>query len=167
MAFLLGSKLRLNLDKKEKISVSPRHETTRNFSLGFSWRKVNQFPRHPTAIEKKKNIIFWALKSDGKIKSELIFSHYNKREKQVKYYKVYIFSIYTKSMKFVLVFGVATTLHAVHRCLSYDVTSKLRVQASLMFFFVFELELLIKRGKAYTFGPADYLLNWNIQMKEK
>ncbi|XP_043288926.1 origin recognition complex subunit 3 isoform X2 [Venturia canescens] len=41
---------------------------------------------------------------------------------------ILVLSIYTKSMKFVLVFGVATTLHAVHRCLSYDVTSKLRVQ---------------------------------------
>ncbi|XP_012283310.1 origin recognition complex subunit 3 isoform X2 [Orussus abietinus] len=37
-------------------------------------------------------------------------------------------SSYTKSIKFVLIFGVATTLHAVHRTLPYDVTSKLRVQ---------------------------------------
>lgn len=37
-------------------------------------------------------------------------------------------------MKIVLVFGVATTLHAVHRCFSYDVTSKLRVQASTILF---------------------------------
>ncbi|CAG5076045.1 Similar to ORC3: Origin recognition complex subunit 3 (Spermophilus citellus) [Cotesia congregata] len=33
-----------------------------------------------------------------------------------------------RTMKFVLIFGVATTLHAVHRSLPYDATSKLRVQ---------------------------------------
>ncbi|XP_034949827.1 origin recognition complex subunit 3 [Chelonus insularis] len=39
-----------------------------------------------------------------------------------------VLSSYSRVIKFVLVFGVATTLHAVHRSLSYDVTSKLRVQ---------------------------------------
>lgn len=33
-------------------------------------------------------------------------------------------------MKFILIFGVATTLHAIHRSLTYDVTSKLNVQVS-------------------------------------
>ncbi|KAK0091384.1 hypothetical protein PV326_003305 [Microctonus aethiopoides] len=41
---------------------------------------------------------------------------------------ILVLSCYAKTMKFVLVFGVATTLHAIHRSLSYDVTSKLRVQ---------------------------------------
>ena len=116
------------------------------------------------------------------------------------------YSAYTKSMKFVLVFGVATTLHAVHRSLSYDVTSKLRVQASkknknslkfslfllslgltsissfylvlILPFFTrslshppsqcyVEFDLLIPRVKAPARCAADYLLNWNIQMKEK
>jgi len=31
-------------------------------------------------------------------------------------------------MKFVLIFGVATSLHIVHRSLSYDATSKLKFQ---------------------------------------
>ncbi|XP_076287775.1 origin recognition complex subunit 3 [Lasioglossum baleicum] len=39
-----------------------------------------------------------------------------------------ILSSYSSSMKFILIFGIATTLHAIHRSLSYDVTSKLNVQ---------------------------------------
>lgn len=39
-------------------------------------------------------------------------------------------SSYRNTLKFVLIFGVATTLHIVHRSLTYDVTSKLVVQAS-------------------------------------
>ncbi|XP_015431243.1 PREDICTED: origin recognition complex subunit 3 [Dufourea novaeangliae] len=39
-----------------------------------------------------------------------------------------ILSSYANTMKFILIFGVATTLHAIHRSLSYDVTSKLNVQ---------------------------------------
>ncbi|KAF3427144.1 hypothetical protein E2986_02465 [Frieseomelitta varia] len=41
---------------------------------------------------------------------------------------ILILSSYTSSMKFILIFGVATTLHAIHRSLTYDVTSKLNVQ---------------------------------------
>lgn len=40
------------------------------------------------------------------------------------------FSSYSRAMKFVLIFGVATTLHAIHRSLTYDATSKLNVQVS-------------------------------------
>ncbi|XP_033213270.1 origin recognition complex subunit 3 isoform X2 [Belonocnema kinseyi] len=40
---------------------------------------------------------------------------------------VYNLSIYS-TMKIVLIFGIATSLHVVHRTLSYDVTSKLRVK---------------------------------------
>ncbi|KAH0947979.1 hypothetical protein HN011_007458 [Eciton burchellii] len=39
-----------------------------------------------------------------------------------------VLSSYGSTLKFVLVFGVATTLHVVHRSLTYDVTSKLIVQ---------------------------------------
>ncbi|XP_076656484.1 origin recognition complex subunit 3 isoform X2 [Halictus rubicundus] len=39
-----------------------------------------------------------------------------------------VLSSYSSSMKFILIFGIATTLHAIHRSLSYDVTSKLNVQ---------------------------------------
>ena len=41
---------------------------------------------------------------------------------------ILILSSYSNTMKFILIFGVATTLHAIHRSLSYDVTSKLNVQ---------------------------------------
>ncbi|XP_057339498.1 origin recognition complex subunit 3 [Microplitis mediator] len=41
---------------------------------------------------------------------------------------ILVLSSYRKTIKFVLIFGVATTLHAVHRSLPYDATSKLRVQ---------------------------------------
>ncbi|KAG7211303.1 hypothetical protein KM043_010600 [Ampulex compressa] len=41
---------------------------------------------------------------------------------------ILILSSYSSTMKFVLIFGVATTLHAIHRSLSYDVTSKLLVE---------------------------------------
>lgn len=41
-----------------------------------------------------------------------------------------IFSSYRSTLKFVLIFGVAITLHVVHKSLTYDVTSKLVVQAS-------------------------------------
>ncbi|XP_053973901.1 origin recognition complex subunit 3 [Hylaeus volcanicus] len=41
---------------------------------------------------------------------------------------ILILSSYSSSIKFVVIFGVATTLHAVHRSLTYDVTSKLNVQ---------------------------------------
>ncbi|XP_003486245.1 origin recognition complex subunit 3 isoform X1 [Bombus impatiens] len=41
---------------------------------------------------------------------------------------ILILSSYVNSMKFILIFGVATTLHAIHRSLTYDVTSKLNVQ---------------------------------------
>ncbi|XP_076379129.1 origin recognition complex subunit 3 isoform X3 [Megalopta genalis] len=39
-----------------------------------------------------------------------------------------VLSSYSSTMKFILIFGIATTLHAIHRSLSYDVTSKLNVQ---------------------------------------
>ncbi|XP_058809862.1 origin recognition complex subunit 3 [Phymastichus coffea] len=41
---------------------------------------------------------------------------------------ILILSSYVKKIKFVLIFGVATTLHIVHRSLSYDATSKLKIQ---------------------------------------
>ncbi|XP_014486637.1 PREDICTED: origin recognition complex subunit 3 [Dinoponera quadriceps] len=41
---------------------------------------------------------------------------------------ILVLSSYTSTLKFVLIFGVATTLHVVHRSLTYDVTSKLAVQ---------------------------------------
>lgn len=41
------------------------------------------------------------------------------------------FSSYWESMKFVLIFGVATSLHIVHRSLSYDATSKLKFQVCI------------------------------------
>ncbi|CAL7940147.1 unnamed protein product [Xylocopa violacea] len=41
---------------------------------------------------------------------------------------ILILSSYSATMKFILIFGVATTLHAIHRSLTYDVTSKLNVQ---------------------------------------
>ncbi|XP_026298436.1 origin recognition complex subunit 3 isoform X3 [Apis mellifera] len=41
---------------------------------------------------------------------------------------ILILSAYANSMKFILIFGVATTLFAIHRSLTYDVTSKLNVQ---------------------------------------
>ncbi|XP_071859979.1 origin recognition complex subunit 3 isoform X2 [Bombus fervidus] len=45
---------------------------------------------------------------------------------------ILILSSYVNSMKFVLIFGVATTLHAIHRSLTYDVTSKLNVQICMI-----------------------------------
>ncbi|CAK9816427.1 Origin recognition complex subunit 3 [Anthophora plagiata] len=41
---------------------------------------------------------------------------------------ILILSSYLNTMKFILIFGVATTLHAIHRSLTYNVTSKLNVQ---------------------------------------
>ncbi|XP_072764702.1 origin recognition complex subunit 3 isoform X2 [Anoplolepis gracilipes] len=41
---------------------------------------------------------------------------------------ILVLSSYRDTLKFVLIFGVATTLHIVHRSLTYDVTSKLVVQ---------------------------------------
>lgn len=41
---------------------------------------------------------------------------------------ILVLSSYRNTLKFVLIFGVATTLHIVHRSLTYDVTSKLVVQ---------------------------------------
>ncbi|XP_071646332.1 origin recognition complex subunit 3 [Temnothorax longispinosus] len=41
---------------------------------------------------------------------------------------IMVLSSYRASLKFVLIFGVATTLHVVHKSLTYDVTSKLVVQ---------------------------------------
>ncbi|XP_076766421.1 origin recognition complex subunit 3 isoform X2 [Xylocopa sonorina] len=41
---------------------------------------------------------------------------------------ILMLSSYSTTMKFILIFGVATTLHAIHRSLTYDVTSKLNVQ---------------------------------------
>ncbi|XP_076621406.1 origin recognition complex subunit 3 [Colletes latitarsis] len=41
---------------------------------------------------------------------------------------ILILSSYSHTIKFILIFGVATTLHAIHRSLTYDVTSKLNVQ---------------------------------------
>ncbi|XP_033351466.1 origin recognition complex subunit 3 isoform X2 [Bombus vosnesenskii] len=45
---------------------------------------------------------------------------------------ILILSSYVNSMKFILIFGVATTLHAIHRSLTYDVTSKLNVQICMI-----------------------------------
>ncbi|XP_015175736.1 PREDICTED: origin recognition complex subunit 3 isoform X2 [Polistes dominula] len=41
---------------------------------------------------------------------------------------ILILSSYSDTIKFVLLFGIATTLHVVHRSLSYDATSKLKVK---------------------------------------
>ncbi|XP_018394977.1 PREDICTED: origin recognition complex subunit 3 [Cyphomyrmex costatus] len=41
---------------------------------------------------------------------------------------ILVLSSYSSTLKFVLIFGVATTLHVVHKSLTYDVTSKLVVQ---------------------------------------
>ncbi|XP_012225916.1 origin recognition complex subunit 3 isoform X2 [Linepithema humile] len=41
---------------------------------------------------------------------------------------ILVLSSYRNTLKFVLIFGVATSLHVVHRSLTYDVTSKLIVQ---------------------------------------
>lgn len=41
---------------------------------------------------------------------------------------ILVLSSYRSTLKFVLIFGVATTLHVVHKSLTYDVTSKLVVQ---------------------------------------
>ncbi|XP_018059490.1 PREDICTED: origin recognition complex subunit 3 [Atta colombica] len=41
---------------------------------------------------------------------------------------ILVLSSYRNTLKFVLIFGVATTLHVVHKSLTYDVTSKLVVQ---------------------------------------
>ncbi|KAL7287432.1 hypothetical protein TKK_0018541 [Trichogramma kaykai] len=41
---------------------------------------------------------------------------------------ILILGSYAKNIKFILIFGVATTLHIVHRSLSYDATSKLKIQ---------------------------------------
>ncbi|XP_029662947.1 origin recognition complex subunit 3 [Formica exsecta] len=41
---------------------------------------------------------------------------------------ILVLSSYRSTLKFILIFGVATTLHIVHRSLTYDVTSKLVVQ---------------------------------------
>ncbi|XP_076237844.1 origin recognition complex subunit 3 [Calliopsis andreniformis] len=41
---------------------------------------------------------------------------------------ILILSGYSNTMKFILIFGVATTLHAIHRSLTYDATSKLNVR---------------------------------------
>ncbi|XP_012254111.2 origin recognition complex subunit 3 isoform X2 [Athalia rosae] len=41
---------------------------------------------------------------------------------------ILILSVYSKQIKFILIFGVATALHAVHRSLPHHVTSKLQVQ---------------------------------------
>ncbi|XP_014612811.1 PREDICTED: origin recognition complex subunit 3 [Polistes canadensis] len=41
---------------------------------------------------------------------------------------ILILSTYSDTIKFVLVFGIATTLHVVHRSLPYDATSKLKVK---------------------------------------
>ncbi|KYN08512.1 Origin recognition complex subunit 3 [Cyphomyrmex costatus] len=40
---------------------------------------------------------------------------------------ILVLSSYSSTLKFVLIFGVATTLHVVHKSLTYDVTSKLVV----------------------------------------
>nr|XP_003701279.1 PREDICTED: origin recognition complex subunit 3 isoform X1 [Megachile rotundata] len=40
---------------------------------------------------------------------------------------ILILSEYSSTMKFILIFGVATTIHAIYRCLTYDATSKLYV----------------------------------------
>ncbi|XP_020720428.1 origin recognition complex subunit 3 isoform X2 [Bombus terrestris] len=45
---------------------------------------------------------------------------------------ILILSSYVNSMKFILIFGVATTLHAIHRSLTYDVTSKLNVHICMI-----------------------------------
>lgn len=57
-----------------------------------------------------------AIKNDMNFREQRIINH--------------IFSSYRSTLKFVLIFGVATTLHVVHKSLTYDVTSKLVVQAS-------------------------------------
>ncbi|XP_018366065.1 PREDICTED: origin recognition complex subunit 3 [Trachymyrmex cornetzi] len=41
---------------------------------------------------------------------------------------ILVLSSYRSTLKFILIFGVATTLHVVHKSLTYDVTSKLVVQ---------------------------------------
>ncbi|KAI4497623.1 hypothetical protein M0802_007163 [Mischocyttarus mexicanus] len=41
---------------------------------------------------------------------------------------ILILSSYLDTIKFVLIFGIATTLHVVHRSLSYDATSKLKIK---------------------------------------
>ncbi|XP_014219499.1 origin recognition complex subunit 3 [Copidosoma floridanum] len=45
---------------------------------------------------------------------------------------ILILSSYMTTIKFVLIFGVATTLHIIHRSLSYDATSKLKCQVFRM-----------------------------------
>ncbi|OAD54577.1 Origin recognition complex subunit 3 [Eufriesea mexicana] len=45
---------------------------------------------------------------------------------------ILILSSYSSTMKFILIFGVATTLHVLHRSLTYDVTSKLNIQVFSM-----------------------------------
>lgn len=60
---------------------------------------------------------------------------------------ILILSSYTKTMKFVLLFDVATTLHAVHKSLTYDVTSKLRVQ-------VFHTETQVKKLSEILLGTV-------------
>ncbi|KAK1134513.1 hypothetical protein K0M31_007294 [Melipona bicolor] len=58
----------------------------------------------------------------------ILITDFESSSPQVLHDFILILSSYASSMKFILIFGVATTLHAIHRSLTYDVTSKLNVQ---------------------------------------
>lgn len=76
----------------------------------------------------------------------------------------FVFSAYANSMKFILIFGVATTLFAIHRSLTYDVTSKLNVQVSNMHCRIVELIIsrLLEIIIDFYSGISNKKTNWRI-----
>ncbi|CAD1477203.1 unnamed protein product, partial [Heterotrigona itama] len=62
----------------------------------------------------------------------IVITDFESSSPQVLHDFILILSSYASSMKFILIFGVATTLHAIHRSLTYDVTSKLNVQICMI-----------------------------------
>ncbi|XP_011498206.1 PREDICTED: origin recognition complex subunit 3 [Ceratosolen solmsi marchali] len=83
---------------------------------------------------KRNNCTFYTLSAWYNIKNNynapivIIIPDFESFSSEILHDFILILSSYLKTMKFILIFGVATSLHIVHHSLSYDATSKLKVQ---------------------------------------
>ncbi|XP_015606205.1 origin recognition complex subunit 3 [Cephus cinctus] len=98
------------------------------------YQLINGDNKNKTQKVRKNQCTFRALKlwykesCDPDTPLIIIFPDFERIPARVLRDFILILSVYIKEVKFVLIFGVATTLHAVHRALTYDVTSKLQVK---------------------------------------
>ncbi|KAJ8664525.1 hypothetical protein QAD02_006187 [Eretmocerus hayati] len=117
-------------------TIHSRDATTlKSLTEGFIYQIINDSVNENGEDEhhlRKSHCTFHALEAWYKINNNghtplvIILQDFEGFQSQVVHDFILILSSYLTSMKFVLIIGVATTLHVVHRSLSYDATSKLK-----------------------------------------